>query len=149
MADLRFSPYRFMSSDLQWQFYLFLSNWILFISFYYLIVWLGLLILYWVKVVNVGILVLFLICPFLSSPSHTPIMWMLVCLLSWKSLKPTTFKKFFYLFCSASVISTTLSFSSLIHSSVSSNQLLIPSSVILILVIKFVFFSCLVLLYIF
>ena len=69
----------------------------------------------------------------LSSPSGTRIMQMLVCLiLSQKSLKLSSFFKIcFSFFSSAWVVSTALSFSLLFYSPVSSNLLLIPSSVFL------------------
>lgn len=81
---------------------------------------------------------------FLSSPSETLIMWMLVNLMfSQRSFKLSSFV--FSFFSSVTVISTIVSSSSLIHSSVSSNLQLIPS-----FISDIVFFSSfLVLLYIF
>ena len=74
--------------------------------------------------------------PFLlSSPSGTPMLWISVSLiLSQSSLKLTSLKIFFFYlslfsFCSGWVISAALSSILLIHSTVSSNLLLIPSSV--------------------
>jgi len=71
---------------------------------------------------------------FFSSYSGTPIIWMFMCLiLSQKYLTlSSVFFILFALFCSSEVISTVLSFSSLIHSSVSDILLLIPSRVFLI-----------------
>ena len=75
--------------------------------------------------------------PFLSSPSGTPIMQTLVHLmLSQRSLILSLFLFILLsLFCSAAVISTNLSSSSLIHFSASLILLLIPSSVFFISVI--------------
>ena len=69
----------------------------------------------------------------LSSPSGFPIMRTLVLLMfSQRSLKLSSFLFIlFFFFCSASVISTTLSSSLLIHSSASFSLQLIPSSVFL------------------
>ena len=76
--------------------------------------------------------------PFLlSSPSGTPILWLSVSLiLSQSSLKLSSLKTFFlshslslFFFCSGWVISAALSSILLIHSTVSSNILLIPFSV--------------------
>ena len=79
-----------------------------------------------------------------------PILWIVVCLVLFRrSLKLSScLFLFFSFFCSASVIPTTLSSSSLIHFCVSSDQLLVPSSVFK----KFqccILQRCLVLLYIF
>ena len=72
-----------------------------------------------------------------SSSSETPIIWVWMCLmLSQRSLKLSSFLFTLYsVFCSAVVISTILSSSSLIHSSGSVILLLIPSSVFSISVI--------------
>ena len=59
---------------------------------------------------------------FLSSPSGTPVMQMLVCLMSQRS--QTLLSSFHSSFCSLAVISTTLSSTSLIYSSASINLLL-------------------------
>ena len=69
--------------------------------------------------------------PFVSFPSETPIMWMLVCLmLSQRFLRLSLFLFIvFSLFCSTAVISNHLFFRPLIHSSASFILLLIPSSV--------------------
>ena len=69
---------------------------------------------------------------FLSFPSWTSLMWMLVHLmLSQRSLVLSSFLFIlFYIFCSAAVISTCLSSRSFICSSVSIILLLIPSSVL-------------------
>ena len=73
----------------------------------------------------------------LSSPSGTPIMRMLVCLmLSQKSLRPPSFififSFFFSIFYYVAVISTILASRSLICSSASVILLLIPSSVFIV-----------------
>ena len=79
----------------------------------------------------------YLLRPFLSSPSETPIIWMLVHFtLSRRSLKLSSFLLItFPLFFFMVVISTTLSSSSFIYSSASFILLLIPSSVFFISVI--------------
>ena len=76
---------------------------------------------------------------FFSFSSGTPISRMLVCLiLSQRSLRlSSVFFILFTLFCCSEVICTTLSSSSLIHSSASDILLLIPSRVFLISVTVF------------
>ena len=73
----------------------------------------------------------------LSFPSGTTIMWMLVCLiLSSRSLNLASFFLTFF-YCSAWVISSTLSSRSTIYSFAFSNLLLIPSGVFFISMIIF------------
>ena len=79
----------------------------------------------------------FLFPPFLSSPSGISIMWMLLHLMLQNSL---SLFSFLFFCCSAQVLSITLSSRSLIHSSPSSNMLLIPSSVLLISMILYLWF---------
>ena len=81
---------------------------------------------------------------FFSSSSGTPIVQMLVHLMSQTSLRLSSILFIlFSLFCSLAVISTVLSSSSLIHSSASVILLLIPSRVFLISVIVLLITVCL------
>ena len=76
----------------------------------------------------------------LSYPSGTPIIQMLVCLMFFqRSLKQFLFFNLFFFLLHGWVICISLSFRSLMDSSISPNLLLIPSSVFFISVI--VFFS--------
>ena len=77
----------------------------------------------------------------LSFPSGTPTLWMLMCLmLSQRSIRLSWFRfSIFFLFCSMAVISTILSFRSLICSS---------ASVILLSISPYVFFISVILLFI-
>ena len=83
--------------------------------------------------------------PFFFWSSGTPIIRMLVCLiLSQRSLRlSSVLFILFILFCSSEVISTILSYSSLIHSSASDVLLLIPSRVFFISVIVLFVSACL------
>ena len=87
--------------------------------------------------------------PFFFSSSGTPIIWMLVNLiLPQRSLRlSSVLFILFTLFCSSEVISTSLSSSSLIHSSASNILLLILSRVVLIsVIVLFVYVYSLILL---
>ena len=83
------------------------------------------------EVFNYNLLKYFL-WPFLSSPSESLILWILVCLMvSQRSLTLSSFLSIlFSLLCSMAVISTILSSNSLIHSSVSIILLLFSPSVL-------------------
>ena len=77
----------------------------------------------------------YVFCPFLSSPFGTPIMQMLVHLLSQKSLKLLSFFLFFFPFSLNDFYYSVFQFAE--HSFVSSTLLLIPFSVFLIPIVVF------------